>query len=167
MGDVDQAGGLRRAMSQKSVLFVCLGNICRSPMAEAALRAEAVAQGLALTIQSAGTSGLHTGEGADPRAVAEARSHGIDLARHRARQVTADDFLHYSHIIAMDPQNLRDLQRMAPRRTLARISLIMDWVPGRHGTAVIDPWYGDAEDFAVAWNDVAEAARHIVAQLQK
>ncbi len=154
-------------MSQKSVLFVCLGNICRSPMAEVALRAEAVARGLALTIDSAGTSGLHNGEGADPRAQAEALRHGVDLSRHRARQVTADDFQHFSHIFAMDQQNLRDLQQIAPRRPLARVGLVMDLVPGRHGTAVIDPWYGDADDFATAWADVAEAARHIVTLLAR
>ena len=152
-------------MSQKAVLFVCLGNICRSPMAEAALRAEAVAQGLALTIDSAGTSGLHAGEGADPRAIAEAQRHGIDLSRHRARMVTEDDFMHFGLIFALDPQNLRDLHRLAPRRPLAKLGLVLDRVPGRAGQAVIDPYYGDADDFAAAWDDVAEAARHIVTYL--
>lgn len=152
-------------MSQKSVLFVCLGNICRSPMAEAALRAEAVAQGLALTIDSAGTSGLHAGEGADPRAIEEVRRHGIDLSKHRARAVTEDDFLHFGHIFALDQQNLRDLRRIAPRRVLAKVGLLLDIVPGRQGQAVIDPYYGDEVDFATAWDDVAEAAKHVVAQL--
>jgi protein-tyrosine phosphatase len=154
-------------MSQKSVLFVCLGNICRSPMAEAALRAEAVSQGLALTIDSAGTSGLHTGEGADRRAIAEAQRHGIDLSSHRARMVTQDDFLHFGHIFALDQQNLRDLHRLAPRRPLARLGLALDRVPGRAGQAVIDPYYGDADDFAAAWDDLAQAAKHIVAYLQR
>jgi protein-tyrosine phosphatase len=154
-------------MSQKSVLFVCLGNICRSPMAEAALRAEAVAQGLALTIDSAGTSGLHTGEAADPRAIEEVRRHGIDMSKHRARAVTEEDFLHFGHIYALDHQNLRDLHRLAPRRPLAKVGLLLDMVPGRLGQAVIDPYYGDAEDFAAAWDDVAEAAKHIVAHLSR
>jgi protein-tyrosine phosphatase len=154
-------------MSQKSVLFVCLGNICRSPMAEVALRAEAVAQGLALTIDSAGISGLHTGDGADPRAVAEAQRHGIDLNKHRARQVTEEDFLRFGHIYALDQQNLRDLRRIAPGRSLARVGLLLDMVPGRGGQAVIDPYYGDEDDFAAAWDDVAQAARYIVAQLAR
>lgn len=154
-------------MSQKAVLFVCLGNICRSPMAEVALRAEAVAQGLALTIDSAGISGLHTGEGADPRAVVEARRHGIDLTKHRARQVTDEDFLRFGHIYALDQQNLRDLRRIAPRRTLARIGLLLDMVPGRAGQAVIDPYYGAEDEFAAAWDDVAQAARHIVEHLSR
>lgn len=154
-------------MSQQAVLFVCLGNICRSPMAEAALRAEAVAQGLAVTIDSAGTSAAHAGEGADPRAIAEARRHGIDLTGHRARQVTPDDFVHFGHIFALDQQNLRDLARVRPGHPLARVKLLLDMVPGREGTAVIDPWYGDADDFARAWDDVAQAARHIVAYLAR
>lgn len=154
-------------MSQKAVLFVCLGNICRSPLAEAALRAEAVAQGLALTIDSAGISALHAGEGADPRAIAEAHRHGIDLTSHRARQVTEEDFLRFGHIYALDHRNLRDLSAFAPRRPLAKVSLLMDIVPGRAGTAVIDPWYGGPADFVTAWNDVAEAAKHIVAYLSR
>ena len=154
-------------MSQKAILFVCLGNICRSPMAEAALRAEAVAQGLALTIDSAGISGLHAGEGADPRAIAEAHRHGIDLSNHRARQVTEADFLHFGHIYALDQRNLIDLSAITPRRPLAKVSLLMDLVPGREGTAVIDPWYGGPADFATAWDDVALAAKHIVAHLQR
>jgi len=154
-------------MSQKAVLFVCLGNICRSPMAEAALREEAVAQGLALTIDSAGTSGLHVGESADARAIAEARHHGVDLSRHRARQVTPEDFLHFGHIFALDQRNLRDLSAVAPRRPLAKVALLMDMVPGREGTAVIDPWYGGPTDFATTWDDVALAAKHIVAYLSR
>lgn len=154
-------------MIQRSVLFVCLGNICRSPMAEAALRAEAVAQGLALTIDSAGTSGLHAGERADPRAIAETQRHGIDLTGHRARKLTEDDFSHFGHIFALDQQNLRDLHLVAPRRPLARLGLLLDRVPGREGQAVIDPYYGGADDFARAWGDVAEAARHIVAMLMR
>ncbi len=154
-------------MSQKAVLFVCLGNICRSPMAEAALRAEAVAQGLALTIDSAGTSALHAGEGADPRAVAEAAVHGIDLSKHRARQVTEEDFLRFGHIYAADQQNLRDLKRLAPSRTLAKVGLLLDAVPQRKGQAVPDPYYGGVGEFAATWSDLAEAAKHIVAQLMR
>ena len=154
-------------MSQKAVLFVCLGNICRSPMAEVALRAEAVAQGIALTIDSAGTSGYHAGEGADPRAIAEAARHGIDLSRHRARRVVPEDFTRFGHIFAADQQNLNDLRTIAPRRPLTRVGLLLDVVPGRAGEAVIDPYYGDAHDFGAAWDDVAQAARHIVAMLAR
>ena len=156
-------------VSQPSVLFVCLGNICRSPLAEAALRAEAVTAGLALTIDSAGTGGLHAGEPPDPRAIAEAARHGIDISGYRARQVRREDFRRFGQIYALDQQNLRDLRRIEPNgligRSTARLSLLMDSVPGREGTAVIDPYGGSAEDFAQTWTDVREAARLIVMRL--
>jgi protein-tyrosine phosphatase len=156
-------------VSQPSVLFVCLGNICRSPLAEAALRAEAVAAGLALTIDSAGTGGWHAGQPPDSRAIAEAARHGIDISGYRARQVRPEDFQRFGQIFALDQQNLRDLRRIAPSalmgRSTARVSLLMDLVPGREGTAVIDPYGGSDEDFAETWSDVREAARRLVARM--
>ena len=153
-------------MSQKSILFVCLGNICRSPLAEAALRAQAWEAGIALTIDSAGTGAWHAGNPPDPRAIAEARRHGIDISAYRARQVRAEDFHHFTQIWALDPQNLRDLRALAPSRSTAQLGLLMDLVPGRAGTAVIDPYYGDAEEFAVVWEDVSAAARMLLQRLQ-
>ncbi|MCW1384738.1 low molecular weight phosphotyrosine protein phosphatase [Novosphingobium sp. KCTC 2891] len=151
---------------QRAVLFVCLGNICRSPLAEAALRAEAVAAGIAITIDSAGTGNWHAGNPPDPRAQAEALRHGIDIAGYRARQVRTEDFRRFDWIYALDPQNLRDLHAVAPRRPLAKVGLLMDLVPGREGTAVIDPYYGTEDDFAATWDDVSEAARRIVGRLE-
>ena len=156
-------------VSQPSVLFVCLGNICRSPLAEAALRAEAIAAGLAISIDSAGTGGWHAGSPPDPRAIAEAERHGIDISHYCARQVRVEDFRHFSQIYALDQQNLRDLRRIEPKgllgRSTARLSLLMDLVPGREGTAVIDPYGGTAEDFATTWADVSAAAREIVRKM--
>ncbi len=154
-------------MTQPSVLFVCLGNICRSPLAEAALRAEAVAAGIAITIDSAGIGAWHAGSPPDPRAQAEALSHGIDITAYRARQVTQDDFRHFDRIFALDQQNLRDLARIAPRRATAKVGLLMDLVAGREGTAVIDPYFGTQEDFAQTWEDVTLAAKQIVARLAR
>ncbi len=147
------------------MLFVCLGNICRSPMAEAALRARAVEAGIAVTVDSAGTGDWHVGRSPDRRAIIEAGRHGIDISGYRARQAKAEDFLRFSHIFALDPQNLRDLQAIAPRRHLARLELLMDLVPGREGTAVVDPYYGDAEDFERAWADVSAAADVLIERL--
>lgn len=147
------------------MLFVCLGNICRSPLAEAAFRAEAVKAGLAVTIDSAGTGNWHVGNPPDPRAQAVALENGIDISKYRARQVTEGDFIHFGQIFALDSQNLQDLKRMAPRRPLAKVGLLMDLVPGRAGTAVIDPYYGDQQDFQEAWDDVSEAARRLVARM--
>ncbi|MDP3549346.1 MAG: low molecular weight protein-tyrosine-phosphatase [Novosphingobium sp.] len=149
-------------MSQPSVLFVCLGNICRSPLAEAALRARAVAAGVAITIDSAGTGDWHVGRPPDPRAVALARKYGLDISSYSARQVTEEDFHKFGHVFALDPQNLKDLRRIEPSRHIAEVRLLMDLVPGRKGTAVLDPYYGDEEDFELAWADVCAAADVLV-----
>lgn len=142
-----------------SVLFVCLGNICRSPLAEAALREEAARLGLRLTIDSAGTGNWHAGELPDRRAIAVARRNGVDITGLRARQVRADDFFDFSEIVALDRQNLRDLSEVAPEGATARLSLLLDHVPGREGQSVADPWYGDDEDFDITWSEVTAAAR--------
>jgi protein-tyrosine phosphatase len=143
-------------------LFVCLGNICRSPLAEAALRAQSVAAGVAMTIDSAGIGDWHVGRPPDPRAQETARRHGLDISSYRARQVTTEDFTRFGHIFALDQQNLKDLRRIEPSRHIAEVALLMDLVPGRKGTAVIDPYYGDEEDFEQAWADVSAAAERLV-----
>nr|WP_240946544.1 low molecular weight phosphotyrosine protein phosphatase [Novosphingobium sp. ERW19] len=143
-------------------MFVCLGNICRSPLAEAALRAQSVAAGVAMTIDSAGIGDWHVGRPPDPRAQETARRHGLDISSYRARQVTTEDFTRFGHIFALDQQNLKDLRRIEPSRHIAEVALLMDLVPGRKGTAVIDPYYGDEEDFEQAWADVSAAAERLV-----
>jgi len=153
-------------MSEPSVLFVCLGNICRSPLAEAALRAEAEAAGLALTVDSAGTGDWHVGRAPDPRAQATARRYGLDISGYAARQATAADFERFTHIYALDAQNLADLERLRGRDATATLGLLMDMVPGREGTDVIDPYFGEDEGFEATWDDVTRAARAIVAALK-
>ena len=148
-----------------SVLLVCLGNICRSPLAEAALRAEAAKAGLPLLVDSAGTGDWHVGEPPDARAQAVAGAHGVDIAGLRARQVSADDFRRFTHIFALDPENLAELARLQPHDATASCALLMDMVPGREGTAVDDPYYGDAAGFERTWADVTAAAREVVARL--
>jgi protein-tyrosine phosphatase len=148
-----------------SLLFVCLGNICRSPLAEGALRAAAARRGLELTVDSAGTGGWHAGEAPDRRAQATARRHGVDVSRLRARQVTPEDFRHFDHVIALDHDNLADLRALAPADATAKLSLLLDWVPGRAGQAVADPWFGDEAGFETTWADVSAAARAIADRL--
>ena len=145
-----------------AVLFVCLGNICRSPLAEAALRAEAAARGVAVDVDSAGTGGWHVGEPPDRRARAVARRHGVDIDAYRARRVTADDFRRFDHVVALDRANLADLSRLAPADATARLSLLLDHLPGRAGEDVADPYYGGPEGFEVTWNDVTAAARALL-----
>jgi protein-tyrosine phosphatase len=148
-----------------SLLFVCLGNICRSPLAEGALRAEAARRGLKLTVDSAGTGDWHAGEAPDRRAQATARRHGVDVSGLRARQVTPDDFRRFDHVIALDHDNLADLRALAPADATAQLSLLLDWVPGRAGQAVADPWFGDEAGFETTWADVSAAARAIADRL--
>ncbi|KQM87540.1 phosphotyrosine protein phosphatase [Sphingomonas sp. Leaf23] len=148
-----------------SILFVCLGNICRSPLAEAALRAAAVRVGVAIEVDSAGTGAWHVGDPPDRRAQAEARRHGIDISGYRGRQVQAADFRRFDHIYALDRDNLAELRRRAPADATAVVGLLLDVVPGRAGQAVADPYYGDDAGFAVTWGDVSAAADGIVAGL--
>ncbi len=145
-----------------SLLFVCLGNICRSPLAEGALRHAAQRHGLDLTLDPAGTGDWHVGQPPDPRAIAAARRNGVDISGLRARQVTADDFTRFDHLIALDRQNLADLRRLAPAGATARLSLLNDHVPGREGQGVADPYTGTAADFDQTWAEVTAAAAVLV-----
>jgi protein-tyrosine phosphatase len=145
--------------AKSAVLFVCLGNICRSPLAEAAFRREAKLTGLDIEIDSAGTGHWHIGEPPDRRARTVALRHGIDISTYRARQVQQGDFHRFSHIVALDPQNLADLRAVKPKGALAAMSLLLDHVPGREGQAVADPYYGGTEAFEVTWADVTLGAQ--------
>jgi protein-tyrosine phosphatase len=147
------------------ILFVCLGNICRSPLAEAAFRAEAQRRGLDAEADSAGTGGWHSGEPPDRRAIAAARRNGVDIADLRARKVTRGDFDRFDHILALDDENLADLEAIRPAGSRARLSLLLDHVPGRKGEAVADPYYGGDSHFDTTWSDASEAARYLAQAL--
>jgi protein-tyrosine phosphatase len=150
---------------RSSVLFVCLGNICRSPLAEAAFRREAERLGLDVEIDSAGTGDWHIGYPPDPRAAAVAARNGIDISSLKARLVTADDFHRFDHIVALDSNNLRDLERLRPDGAKARLSLLLDHVEGRQGQAVADPYYGEDSHFDVAWGDVSAGAEGLARKI--
>ena len=151
-------------MSRK-LLFVCLGNICRSPLAEAAFRTEAERLGIDVEIDSAGTGDWHVGHPPDPRAVAVADRNGVDIAGLRARQVEPDDFRSFDHIVALDGQNLADLRRLQPADGKAELSLLLDHVEGRQGEAVADPYYGGAAHFDETWRDVTAGARALARRI--
>lgn len=148
-----------------SVLFVCLGNICRSPLAEAAFRAEAEAAGLDVRIDSAGTGDWHLGHAPDKRAQAVARRNGLDISAYRARQVKPEDFSDFTHIVALDANNFADLRALRPDVATAELSLLLDHVAGREGEAVADPYYGDEAGFDITWDDVTAGARGLVKRL--
>ena len=131
------------------ILFVCLGNICRSPTAEVVARAVAARHypRLALELDSAGTANYHVGEPPDRRTVAAARRRGYDLSAHRARQVAVRDFAEFDHLLAMDAANLAELRRLAPARTRARLGMFLEFASATGGDEVPDPYYGSSEDF--------------------
>jgi protein-tyrosine phosphatase len=145
-----------------AILFVCLGNICRSPLAEAAFRAEAMRAGVDVHVDSAGTGDWHVGAPPDRRAQVTALRHGIDISGYVGRQVTREDFRRFTHIFALDADNLRNLRASAPPDSSAVLSLLMDVIPGREGQAVKDPYYGSGEGFEITWSDVSAAARALI-----
>jgi protein-tyrosine phosphatase len=146
----------------KSLLFVCMGNICRSPTVEAVARAEFARAGLAIEVASAGTHGYHIGQGADPRSIRTADAHGYPLAAHRARQLNAADFTSCDTILAMDRVNLHAIERVRPVRATARVALFPKWA-GIDADEVPDPYYGEADGFErvieLARSGIAEAIR--------
>jgi protein-tyrosine phosphatase len=151
-------------MTQK-LLFVCLGNIYRSPLAEGAFRAEAERLELDVEVDSAGTGDWHLGHPPDRRAAAVARREGVDISHLRARQVIADDFRRFDHIVALDAQNLRDLEKMRPPGAKAELSLLLDHVEGREGQAVADPYYGGEAHFDTAWADAVAGAKGLARKI--
>ena len=152
-------------MEKPAILFVCLGNICRSPLAEAAFREAAKQAGLDADADSAGTSDEHAGSPPDPRSVEEAAKHGIDITGYAARQLSVEDFDRFTHIFAMDHQNLRNIEAKRPDGSRAQVSLLMDLVPGREGAAIADPYLDGQEQFESTWEDVDAAAHALVKRL--
>jgi protein-tyrosine phosphatase len=150
-------------MDHRKILFVCLGNICRSPLGEGILRHQAEERGLSplVATDSAGTGGWHRGEAPDPRSVAVARQNGVDISRLRARQLKSSDFNDFDMIFAMDRSNLRDIVRIAPHDSSADIHLFMDFVSGVQRD-VPDPYYGDERDFRQVYDMLEEGCARLL-----
>ena len=151
------------------VLFVCLGNICRSPTAEGVLRHLAALQApqLALDIDSAGTADYHIGAPPDARSQRAALKRGIDLSGLRARQVMPSDFENFDLVLAMDRDNLRELQRLKPRGARTSPQLFLDYAPDLKLSDVPDPYYRDAAAFEQVLDLTTAASRGLLAALQK
>jgi protein-tyrosine phosphatase len=151
------------------VLFVCYGNICRSPTAEGVFRhlLAQEAPDLRVEVDSAGTAGYHIDHPPDLRSQRAAYARGIDLSGLRARQVTAEDFLRFDLILAMDRDNLQELEAMRPAESRARVRLFLEYAPELGRTEVPDPYYGDARGFEEVLNLSAAASRGLIAALQK
>jgi protein-tyrosine phosphatase len=153
---------------KRGVLFVCLGNICRSPTAEGVLRAIAAREypGLVLQVDSAGTADYHVGEPPDRRTIAAARRRGYDLAGLRARQVQPEDFNRFDHVLAMDRANLAALERLRPGDASARLALFLEFAPDSV-PEVPDPYYGGVEDFERVLDLCESGARGLLDNLVK
>jgi protein-tyrosine phosphatase len=141
------------------ILMVCLGNICRSPLAQGVMEQRVRRVGLAhrVTVDSAGTQGYHLGEYPDSRAVELAARRGYDISGQRARRIRDGDFQSFDYILAMDRDNLQELIARCPKAESRRIKLLMDFAPGPDGREVPDPYYGGEGEFERAL-DLIEAA---------
>lgn len=173
---VSRGRGLLLACDQSSsytrnhrmrILFVCLGNICRSPTAEAVLRTLAAREApeLRIEVDSAGTAAYHVGSPPDPRTRAAAARRGYDLERLRARVIEQADFERFDLILAMDEENLRALRRRAPAHE--RLQLFLEYAPQQDVREVPDPYYGGPNGFEEVLDLVEAAARGLLAHLRQ
>lgn len=146
------------------ILFVCMGNICRSPTAEAVFRTIAAREApeLELEVDSAGTAGYHVGEPPDPRTRAAASRRGYDLSGLRARIVEPKDFERFDLILAMDRENLNVLQRRAPVAAKNRLRLFMEFAPEAGTAEVPDPYYGGPNGFEEVLDLVESASQRLL-----
>jgi len=146
------------------VLMVCLGNICRSPTAEAMLRKKVHEAGLdeRIEVDSAGTADYHVDSPPDRRAIAHGERRGLRLHHLRGRQVESSDFERFDHILAMDEDNLANLKRIRPAGSRAKVALLMSFAPGAGAREVPDPYYGGADGFEQVLDLVAAAADGVI-----
>jgi protein-tyrosine phosphatase len=151
------------------VLFVCLGNICRSPTAEVVFRtlAEREAPELPIEVDSAGTAGYHVGEAPDPRTREAAQRRGYDLSSLRARIIEPGDFEHFDLILAMDRENQSVLHRRAPSDARSRVKLFLEFAPELEVADVPDPYYGGPNGFEEVLDLVEAAARGLLEHLRR
>lgn len=153
---------------KKSVLFVCTGNICRSPTAEAYFRHAIQEGGLEAQFShdSAGVDSHHIGQGPDPRSTRVLQDAGIDMSDLRARNVKPSDFYDFDLILAMDESHLKALKRLAPANATAEIALYLPHAHGHHGRdPVPDPYYGGEEDFLAVLAMIRTATPKLLARL--
>ena len=147
-------------MVSKSVLMVCLGNICRSPLAHGIMAH--LTQTLPVEVDSAGTASYHVGNPPDPRSIAEAAKHGVDISNQKARQFTPNDFKAFDHIFVMDRQNLKHvLAQASNEEEMDKVQLLLD------DKEVEDPYYGGEEGFAVVYDKIFTACTNIISAWEK
>jgi protein-tyrosine phosphatase len=150
------------------VLFVCTGNICRSPTAEGVFRAMVERDGLGhrITADSCGTHDYHVGDPPDPRACAHAAQRGYDIGGLRARMLEPDDFERFDLLLALDRSHERILKRQAPTITKDKVRLFMSYVPELRLTDVPDPYYGGAEGFDHALDLIERGCKRLLEEIK-
>jgi protein-tyrosine phosphatase len=151
------------------VLFVCLGNICRSPTAEGVFRALVLREGLAdrIIVDSAGTHGYHIDKPPDERAQEAALRRGIDLSDLRGRKVMAADFARFEYLVAMDRENRRHLLRLCPKGAERRLRLFLEFAPELGLSDVPDPYYGGPEGFETVLDMIETASKGLLAHIRQ
>ncbi len=150
----------------RSILFVCLGNICRSPLAEGVFRSviENSSAGANFHIDSAGTGAWHVGSSPDPRSVSTAARHGIDISMQRARKVSAIDFERFDLLLGLDRSNVETLLTHAPAYARSKVHLFLDYA-GIGALDVPDPYYGGDDGFEIVYRMIREASEALSAKL--
>ena len=156
-------------MSKVKILFVCMGNICRSPTAQGVFESLVAADGLEerIEIDSAGTHAYHVGEGPDQRATRAAAQRGIDLSGQQARSVAAEDFEYFDYVLAMDSSNLDDLQAMCPDQYQDRIRLLLAFAGDLTEQDVPDPYYGGSQGFERVLDLIEQGARGLLQDVRQ
>ncbi|MBK5929522.1 low molecular weight protein-tyrosine-phosphatase [Halochromatium salexigens] len=151
------------------VLFVCMGNICRSPTAQGVFAKHVIEEGLShlIEIDSAGTHAYHVGEPPDARARETAQRRGIDLSLQRARRAVAEDFERFDYVLAMDKANHRALSALCPSGFEGRLRLFMDYAPQLGQREVPDPYYGGANGFEAVFDMVDAASRGLLEAIRR
>ena len=147
------------------ILMVCLGNICRSPVAEGVMKAKAAKHGLKIHVDSAGTSGWHNGEKPDKRSMANALENGLDISDQKSRAVVATDFEEFDLIYAMDASNYNNLLNMAPKAYHHKIHMILNEVMPGENQSVPDPYYGN-DGFQLVFDLLDEACERVALKLK-
>lgn len=148
--------------------MVCLGNICRSPMADGLLRQKVKQQNLSIEVDSAGTANYHVGAAPDSRMIKTAAKNGTPIDFLRARQFVAQDFYDFDYILVMDESNYQNVCKLAPdSKYLEKVKLILDYLPSEELSQVPDPYYGTMADFQFVYDLLDRATAAFLSQIQK
>ncbi|MDO4880202.1 MAG: low molecular weight protein-tyrosine-phosphatase [Capnocytophaga sp.] len=151
-------------MEKTNILMVCLGNICRSPLAEGVLKSMLDSQ--KFMVDSAGTASYHTGDTPDRRSVEVARENGVDISNLKARTFSVNDFEKFDYIFVMDKSNYKNVIQLAKNEQYkAKVSFLLDELETQNQKELPDPYYGDKSDFEKVYRDIAKACKAIAEKL--